>query len=79
MRVRVRETVDESGILGHFWRWLSVPKSGTSQFKPITGLHHLSVFLIHRAEDRLAVIGMRSLAGALWHALCETLTRQGAA
>jgi len=34
-----------------------------------TGLEHMSVFLIRRAEDRLAVIGMRTLAGALWHAL----------
>lgn len=41
-----------------------------------TGLHHMSVFLIRRAGDRLAVIGMRSLAGALWHALEETATRQ---
>ena len=40
-----------------------------------TGLHHMSVFLIRRAEDRLAVIGIRSLAGALWHALGETAGR----
>lgn len=34
-----------------------------------TGLEHMSVFLVRRSETRLAVIGMRSLAGALWHAL----------
>lgn len=34
-----------------------------------TGLEHMSVFVIRRAEDRLAVIGMRSAAGSIWHAL----------
>lgn len=34
-----------------------------------TGLEHMSVFVIRRAEDRLAVLGMRSEAGTLWHAL----------
>ena len=34
-----------------------------------TRLEHMSVFIIRRAEDRLAVMGMRSLAGSLWHAL----------
>ena len=34
-----------------------------------TGLHHMSVFLVRRSETRLAVLGMRSFAGALWHAL----------
>lgn len=42
-----------------------------------TGLHHMGAFLIRRAGDRLAVIGMRSLAAALWHALTETAKRQG--
>lgn len=37
-----------------------------------TTMHHMSVFVIRRAEDRLAVIGMRSLAGSLWHALETT-------
>lgn len=40
-----------------------------------TGLHHMNVFVIRRAEDRLAVIGMRSLADTLWHALAETAER----
>lgn len=34
-----------------------------------TGLDHMSVFVIRRAADRLVVIGMRSAAGTLWHAL----------
>lgn len=40
-----------------------------------TGLEHMSVFIIRRAADRLAVIGMRSAAGTLWHAL-ETAVRR---
>lgn len=34
-----------------------------------TGLDHMSVFVIRRAPDHLAVLGMRSAAGSLWHAL----------
>lgn len=34
-----------------------------------TGLHHLTVFVIRRAPERLAVLGTRSAAGSLWHAL----------
>lgn len=34
-----------------------------------TVLEHMTVFVIRRADDRLAVLGMRSFAAALWHAL----------
>ncbi len=34
-----------------------------------TGLEHMSVFVIRRAQDRLAILGMRSSAGSLWHAV----------
>ncbi|WP_376870937.1 sarcosine oxidase subunit gamma [Albirhodobacter sp. R86504] len=34
-----------------------------------TGLEHMSVYILRRAENTLAVIGMRSLADTLWHAL----------
>lgn len=34
-----------------------------------TGLDHMSVFLIRRAGNTLCVIGMRTFAGALWHAI----------
>lgn len=37
-----------------------------------TGLDHMSVFVIRRTEDQLAVIGMRSAAGTLWHKLVAT-------
>lgn len=47
-----------------------VPGSATR-----TGLHHLSVFLVRRAEDRLAVMTMRSMARDLWHVLQETARR----
>lgn len=40
-----------------------------------TGLEHMTVFVIRRAEDRLAVIGMRSLAGSLWHAVEQAAKR----
>lgn len=51
----------------------------TSRFGPgaatRTGLEHMSVFVIRRAADRLAVIGMRSAAGSLWHALETAVQR----
>ncbi|QUS37148.1 sarcosine oxidase subunit gamma [Falsirhodobacter algicola] len=40
-----------------------------------TGLEHMSVFVIRRAEDRLAVLGMRSAAGTIWHALAAAAAR----
>ncbi|GGG75072.1 hypothetical protein GCM10011415_24520 [Salipiger pallidus] len=40
-----------------------------------TILHHMSVLVIRRAPDRLAVLGMRSAADSLWHALSETAAR----
>ncbi|WP_405401854.1 sarcosine oxidase subunit gamma [Paracoccus sp. Ld10] len=44
-----------------------------------TGLHHTSVFVIRRSPDCVAVIGMRSFAAALWHALELAATQQEAA
>jgi heterotetrameric sarcosine oxidase gamma subunit len=43
-----------------------------------TLLDHMSVYLIRRAEDRLAVLGMRSAAGSLWHALATAAGRRDA-
>lgn len=40
-----------------------------------TGFHHMSVFVIRRAENRLAIMGMRSAAGTVWHALVEAAER----
>ncbi|WP_138464299.1 sarcosine oxidase subunit gamma [Poseidonocella sp. HB161398] len=43
-----------------------------------TALHHMGVFLLRRSPDRLAVWGMRSAAGSLWHALSDTMARMEA-
>lgn len=40
------------------------------------GFHHMSVFVIRRAADRLAVLGMRSAAGTIWHALLDAAEQQ---
>ena len=40
------------------------------------GFHHMSVFVIRRAADRLAVLGMRSAAGTIWHALANAAEQQ---
>lgn len=43
-----------------------------------TGFHHMSVFVIRRAADRMALLGMRSAAGTIWHALVDAAERQEA-
>lgn len=40
-----------------------------------TGFHHMSVFVIRRAEDRMAILGMRSAAASIWHGLTEAAER----
>ncbi|WP_442772761.1 sarcosine oxidase subunit gamma [Paenirhodobacter enshiensis] len=40
-----------------------------------TGLEHMSVFVIRRAADRVAILGMRSSAGSLWHAISVAASR----
>ena len=40
-----------------------------------TLLGHLAVFVIRRSEDRMTVIGMRSVAGTIWHDLSVTARR----
>lgn len=39
---------------------------GSAQRK---GFEHMSIFVIRRAADHLAVLGLRSAAGSIWHAL----------
>ncbi|TIV87535.1 MAG: sarcosine oxidase subunit gamma, partial [Mesorhizobium sp.] len=34
-----------------------------------TGLEHISCFVIRRSETHVAMLGARSFAGSLWHAL----------
>lgn len=45
------------------------PKGFTPGSVVRTNLEHMSVFLLRRSDDHLAVIGMRTYAQALWHAL----------
>lgn len=40
-----------------------------------TGLEHMSVFVLRRAADRMALMGMRSAATSLWHVL-ETAAKR---
>ncbi|MER9469362.1 sarcosine oxidase subunit gamma [Mesorhizobium sp. M0482] len=40
-----------------------------------TGLEHMSVFVIRRAPDHLAILGMRSAAATLWHILETSISR----
>ncbi|MFZ0097475.1 MAG: sarcosine oxidase subunit gamma [Gemmobacter sp.] len=40
-----------------------------------TGLEHMSVFVIRPAPGRLTILGMRSAAGSLWHALETAIAR----
>lgn len=42
-----------------------------------TLLEHLSVFILRPAGDRLTILGPRSSAGSLWHALTEKAERFG--
>ncbi len=43
-----------------------------------TGLDHMSVFVLRRSETQLCFLGLRSLAGSLWHALSKAArTMQG--
>ncbi|MBN2629638.1 MAG: sarcosine oxidase subunit gamma [Rhodobacteraceae bacterium] len=40
-----------------------------------TGLEHMSVFVLRRSESQIAVLGMRSAAASLWHALTTAAAR----
>ena len=40
-----------------------------------TLMHHMSVFVIRRTDGRLSIMGMRSMAGSLWHTLEQAAGR----
>ena len=40
-----------------------------------TGFEHMSIFVIRRAAERLAVLGLRSAAGSIWHGLTGAAER----
>ncbi|MEM8732087.1 MAG: sarcosine oxidase subunit gamma [Pseudomonadota bacterium] len=57
-------------------RLVNLPAETLSPGKATRSLvHHMSVLLIRRSPDRLSVMGMRSMAGSLWHALHGTAER----
>ncbi len=51
------------------------PASLSSGAAARTGLEHMGVYLIRRSETQLAVMGMRTFAEALWHALATAARR----
>lgn len=40
-----------------------------------TAIEHMGVYVIRRAENAVAIMGMRSSAGSLWHALTKVAQR----
>lgn len=40
-----------------------------------TGFEHMSIFVIRRAAERVAVLGLRSAAGSIWHGLTGAAER----
>ncbi|WP_296374647.1 hypothetical protein [Yoonia sp.] len=40
-----------------------------------TVLDHMGVFVLRSAHDRLAILGARSAAGSLWHAISGAAAR----
>lgn len=60
-------------------RLVNLPPRATAPGRSTrTLLHHMGVFVIRPAAERLVVLGMRSAAGSLWHAL-ETAAERLAA
>jgi len=76
----VRSAAGEAPILALMAKLVNLD---TAHFGPGAatriGLGHMSVFVIRRATDRLAVIGMRSAAATLWHALETAAARRAIA
>ncbi|SCZ60704.1 sarcosine oxidase subunit gamma [Epibacterium ulvae] len=57
-------------------RIVNLPQSALAPGGAVrTGFDHMSVFVIRRSDTHLSVIGMRSLAATLWHAL-ETVIKR---
>lgn len=64
------------GILSVAERLVNLPPAALAPGHATrTGLHHMSVFLVRPAPGRLAIWGMRSAAGSLWHAIATAMTR----
>jgi len=51
-------------------RLVNLPPRATAPGRSTrTLMHHLGVFIVRPAADRLIVLGMRSAAASLWHVL----------
>ncbi|WP_371823399.1 sarcosine oxidase subunit gamma [Paracoccus sp. Z118] len=76
----IRSSAGEAPILALLAKLVNIdPANLASGRAARTGLHHMSVFVIRRAPDHLAVAGMRSAAGTLWHVLETAVARLDAA
>lgn len=75
----VVEIVSEAGgaaLLALAEKLVNLPPASLSPGRATrTGLHHMSVFVIRSGDTRLAVLGMRSAAESLWHALAAAAQR----
>lgn len=70
----------DAGTLGLLLeRLVNLPPRATAPGRSTrTLLHHMGVFVIRPAADRLIVLGMRSAAGSLWHVIETTADRLAA-
>lgn len=68
--VEITSSLGEAPILALLEKLVNLDATGFGPGSATrTGLEHMSVFVIRRAQNRLAVIGMRSAAASLWHAI----------
>lgn len=77
----IRSQAGENPILGLMAKLMNIdPRLFVAGSATRTGFEHMSVFVIRREVRHLAVLGMRSAADALWHALqgrVQTLAEAG--
>lgn len=66
----IRSTAGEPAIVALMEKMVNLdPARLAAGSATRTGLEHMSVYVIRRAPDRLAILGMRSSAASLWHAI----------
>ncbi|SNS27957.1 sarcosine oxidase subunit gamma [Tropicimonas sediminicola] len=59
-------------------RLVNLPAAATAPGRATrTGLEHMSVFVLRRTDSHVTIIGMRTLAASLWHALETAVDRLG--
>lgn len=72
----VRSSAGEAPILALLEKLVNIDTASLAPGRALrTGLHHMSVFVIRRAPDHVAIVGMRSAAGTLWHVLETAASR----